>query len=159
VNDKRPQRAPGASPALSCFAAGAKAVIVLVSILVLLVVSWLNWWWWRPDLFVNPITRQVHMGFLACRDSRQCPAHAAGWQSLVPEFFTVGETRESVTNRIHEAGFEDWVTETDRDYYQASGAAFDPFPCSQIYNLETTFDAADRLLTARSSFSGTPSCL
>lgn len=147
------------NPALSFFVAGLKGLVVLVSMLVLLVVGWLNWWWWRPDLFVNPISRQVHMGFLACRDAGLCPAKGSGWQSLVPEFFAIGETREAVTERIHDAGFNDWVTEADRDNYQAAGASFDPFPCSQIYNLEATFDEADRLLTARSSFSGTPSCL
>lgn len=136
-----------------------KGLIVLVSVLALLVVGWLNWWWWRPDLFVNPISRQVHLGFIACRDARQCPADGGGWQSLIPEFFAVGESRDTVTRRIHDAGFKDWVLEMDRDNYQLWGASFDPFPCSQIYNLEATYDDADRLLTARASFSGTPSCL
>lgn len=156
--NKQIRRAPGTQPALSFFLAAAKGLVVVASVLLLLVVASLNWWWWRPDLFVNPISRQVHMGFVACRDSAVCPAQGAGWQSLVPEFFTIGETREVVTRRIHDAGFKDWVSEPDRDLYQAWGATFGTFPCSQIYNLEATFDPSGRLLAARSSFSGTPSC-
>ena len=159
MSGKRTNRAPGGSPALSFFVAGVKAVIVIFSMLTLLVVGWLSWWWWRPDLFVNSISRQVHMGFLACRDSGQCPADRGRWESLVPELFSVGEPRETVKNRIHAAGFKDWVNEADSDYYQLSGAAFDPFPCSQIYNLQATFDADNRLIAASTSFSGTPNCL
>ncbi|WP_055874339.1 hypothetical protein [Devosia sp. Root105] len=157
--DKQSKRAPGGSPALSFLLAGAKAVVVIVTVLVVLIGGWLAWWWYRPDLLFDPISRHVHTGFLECRDGGRCPADVAGWKSMVPEIFAIGEPRDQVVKRLRAAGFDGWVTDQPEEHYAQSGAAMSPFPCSSYYNVRVTFDASKRLVTAESTFNGTPSCL
>jgi hypothetical protein len=146
-------------PALSFFVAGAKALIVIATMLIVLIAGWLTWWWYRPDLFFNPIGRFVHIGFLDCRDRGQCPVDGAGWDSMVPHVFTVGEPHDQVAQRLRDAGFSEWIVDQDEEIYRLSGAATTPFPCSRYYNVRVTFDESKGLETAESTFSGTPSCL
>ncbi|RYE49593.1 MAG: hypothetical protein EOP24_03970 [Hyphomicrobiales bacterium] len=54
--DKQAKRAPGANPALSFLLAGAKAIILIVSLLAVFIVGWSVWRWYRPEHFLNAAT-------------------------------------------------------------------------------------------------------
>lgn len=154
--DKRSKRAPGDSPALSFLLSTAKALILIFAVLVVLITGWLSWWWYRPDLFLGPISQRVHSAFLDCRDSGRCEN---GWHPVSPEAFSVGASRDEVLHRLRLGGFYEQVVEPQMATFLFSGAAFEPFPCSQTYAIRVTFDAFDRLATAEATFNVTPSCL
>jgi hypothetical protein len=154
----KPKGAPGGSQALSFFVAGAKALIVIISVLAVLVVGWLAWWWYRPELFLDPVNRFVHVGFLDCRDGGDCLAQGT-WASMVPDVFALGEPRQGAVQRVLDAGFSFSGVYRNEEHYGRMGAAFSPFPCTRIYNLRLMFDHAGKLAIAESSYNGSPSCL
>ena len=141
----KPKRAPGGSPALSFFAAGGKAIVVTVMVLVILALLWLGWALFRPDLLFNDIDRYLSK-------YRATDAEV----SLMPDVFRTGDVRAQVIERLSKAGYDHAGDDTRGTFY-AKDAGGSYFVCRLTYWIQVRFDQSDRLTEARANI--TSQCL
>jgi hypothetical protein len=156
VGDKPSERAPGGSPALSFLLAGAKAIILIVSLLAMFIVGWSVWQWYRPEHLFNAVNRfgleQLYAARTGCRGSCLPDWHV----SMLGEVFDPGEERVQIVRRLADAGYEVWYDEGDKIGYILRGAGTGAlFACDSHFIVDLTFDPSDHLVAADSIGSGT----
>ena len=142
-------------PALSFLLAGAKAVIVIITVLAVLIVGWSVWHWYRPEHFFNPINRFGLEQLYAAR--RDCIGTCLPeWHSpMLGEVFSLGERRSQVVSRLADAGYVGWYDEGDKVGYILRGAGTAAlFVCSSHFIVDLAFDGSDGLVSADSIGSG-----
>lgn len=149
--DTNPKRAPGGGPALSFLVAAAKALLLIVTVLVVLVVGWSTWRWYRPEHFFNPINRfgleQLYAARTDCVGTCLPTWHA----SMLNKVFHVGEPRSQVVRRLSDASYELWYDEGDQIGYILRGAGTGAlFVCDNDFIVDLTFDGSGGLATANS---------
>jgi hypothetical protein len=118
--------------------AGAKAVVVIVTVLVVLVVLLLGWSTFRPDLFLNPIDRFIHLRSLE---------HGMGpllGTTMVPEVFSIGEDGADAERRLVDAGYH-WNGEEDGKVFYRKYGRNPRFLCQAVYFVTLEVDASGKL--------------
>jgi hypothetical protein len=153
--DKQSKRAPGANPALSFLLAGAKAIILIVSLLAVFIVGWSVWRWYRPEHFLNAVNRfgleQLYAARTGCRGTCLPDWHV----SMLGAVFDPGEERLQIVRRLADAGYEVWYDEGDKIGYILRGAGTGAlFVCDTHFIVDLAFDPSDRLVGADSIGSG-----
>lgn len=153
--DKQSKRAPGGSPALSFLLAGAKAILIIVTLLAVLIVGWSVWRWYRPEHFFNAVNRfglqQLYTARKGCVGTCIPEWHV----SMLGEVFDPGEQRLQVDGRLAAAGYERWYDEGDKIGYILRGAGTGAlFVCDSHFIVDLSFDRSGRLVTADSIGSG-----
>lgn len=142
-------------PALSLLLAGAKAIIVIITMLAVLIVGWSVWRWYRPEHFFNPINRfgleQLYAARVDCIGTCLPEWHSP----MLGEVFDLGEQRSQVVGRLADAGYEGWYDEGDKVGYILRGAGTGAlFVCGSNFIVELAFDESGSLVSADSTGSG-----
>jgi hypothetical protein len=143
VASKNQKRAPGESPALSFILRGGRVLLAVFSAVVVLALLWLGWHTFRPDLFLDPIDRFIHVRYLT-RSSDSWSEPAVAHVSMVPELFAVGEDGAEARRRIVAAGYHANGEAGGKLYFQKLGPV-SAIICQSIYFVTLELDGQGTL--------------
>jgi len=136
--DKNQKRAPDDRPALSFFRPTGKQLVGLLSIAAVYLLLALGWVTLRPDLFVDPIDRTIHIGFLTRSEQEMAPL------DMVPSLFSVGQDCGEAELRLRQAGYRPEGRESGTLTFAKYGPRTS-LNCQSVYTVALDTDVYGRL--------------